>query len=235
MRASISARLIPAVSTRNGRSMRRPSANRPSTRVITMVASLAGENAYWDSGPTGQTSSLIRSEPLSSNPMPSRLAAIRHAYDARLMPRTRSPTGRLQHNPDRSYGGSVQRAISCSASAKSALAIDSSRQPLGRPVEVAYRHVKGVSVGHAGHISHCRSDGGVGLRLQVELIWHRIRVLAVVLHQPAQHVDDGARLSQRSGSHVNPFVVECPQCRKSLSFCWRHADFAVLLDRLYDR
>ena len=108
MRASISARLIPAVSTRNGRSTRRPSASRPSTRVITTVASFAGENAYWDSGPKGQASSLIRNEPFSSNPTPSRVAAIRQAYDVRLIPRTRSPTGRLQHNPDRSYGGLAQ-------------------------------------------------------------------------------------------------------------------------------
>ena len=57
--------------TRSGRSIRRPSASRPSTRVITMVASGGGEKAYCDSGPNGHTSSLIRSEPFSSRPMPS--------------------------------------------------------------------------------------------------------------------------------------------------------------------
>ena len=62
-------------------------------RVITMVVSLAGENAYWESGPKGQTSSLIRNEPLRSNPMPSTLAAMRQAYEVLLMPRTRCPTG----------------------------------------------------------------------------------------------------------------------------------------------
>ena len=112
MRASISARLIPAVSTRSGRSIRRPSASRPSTRVITMVASLAGENAYCDCGPKGHASSLIRNEPFSSSPMPSTLAAIRQANDAGLMARTRSPTGRLEHNPDRS-DGRLASPISC--------------------------------------------------------------------------------------------------------------------------
>ena len=72
-----------------------------------MVASLAGENAYCDSGPNGQASSLMRNEPLSSSPIPNTVAAIRQAYDSRLMPRTRSPTGRLQHDPDRLYGGLI--------------------------------------------------------------------------------------------------------------------------------
>jgi hypothetical protein len=46
----------------------------------------------------------MRNEPFNSRPMPSSVAAIRQAYDTRLMPRTRSPTGRLQHNPSRSNG-----------------------------------------------------------------------------------------------------------------------------------
>ncbi len=99
MRASISARLIPAVPTRSGRSMRRPSLSSPSTRVITIVASLGGENAYCDSGPKGQTSSLIRNEPLSSRPMPSTATAIRQANETRLI--ARCSTARLQHNPSR--------------------------------------------------------------------------------------------------------------------------------------
>jgi hypothetical protein len=70
-----------------------------------MVESLAGENAYCDSGPTGHTSSLIRNEPFNSSPMPATLTAIRQASEAGLIARTRSPTGRLQHNPDPSYGG----------------------------------------------------------------------------------------------------------------------------------
>jgi hypothetical protein len=37
--------------------------------------------------------------------MPATLAAIRQASEAGLIARTRSPTGRLQHNPDTSYGG----------------------------------------------------------------------------------------------------------------------------------
>ena len=61
--------------------------------MITMVVSLGGENAYWDSGPNGHASSLMRNEPLSSSPMPSTVAAMRQAYDDRLMPRTRCPTG----------------------------------------------------------------------------------------------------------------------------------------------
>ena len=97
IRASISARLIPAVLIRSGRSIRRPSASRPSTRVITMVASSGGENAYCDSGPNGQTSSLIRSEPFSSSAIPSRATTTRQASPARLIGRTGCPTGRLDH------------------------------------------------------------------------------------------------------------------------------------------
>ena len=88
---------MPAVPTRSGRSIRRPSASRPSTRVITIVASGGGENAYCDSGPNGHTSSLIRSEPFSSRPMPSTATAIRQARPARLIG-ARCSTGRLQHN-----------------------------------------------------------------------------------------------------------------------------------------
>ena len=51
IRASISARLMPETPARSGRSIRRPSASRPSTRVITTVVSGAGEKAYCDSGP----------------------------------------------------------------------------------------------------------------------------------------------------------------------------------------
>jgi hypothetical protein len=54
----------------------------------------------------------MRNEPLSSSPIPSTVAAIRQAYDSRLMPRTRSPTGGLQHDPDRLYGGLVSLAFS---------------------------------------------------------------------------------------------------------------------------
>ena len=60
-------------------------------------------------------------------------------------------------------------------------------------------------------------------------------MLAVVLDQRAQHVDDRARLSQRSGPHVDPLIVERPQRRKSPSFVGWHPDLAVLLDRPYDR
>jgi hypothetical protein len=91
--ASISARLMPAVPIRSGRSIRRPSSSRPSTRVITMVAFSGGENAYCDSGPNGQTSSLIRSEPLSSRPIPSTETRIRTAIPTRLIGRAACFTG----------------------------------------------------------------------------------------------------------------------------------------------
>jgi hypothetical protein len=45
--------------------------------------------------------------------MPIRLAAIRQAYDALLMPRTRCcPTGRLQHTCDRYHGRLAELAVS---------------------------------------------------------------------------------------------------------------------------
>jgi hypothetical protein len=53
----------------------------------------------------------MRNEPLSKSPMPSSVAAIRQASDPTLMPRTRSPTGRLQHNPDRTNGGLGEPAL----------------------------------------------------------------------------------------------------------------------------
>ena len=110
IRASISARLMPAVPTRSGRSIRRPSASCPSTRVITMVASGGGEKAYWDSGPNGHTSSLIRSEPFSSRPIPSTATTTRRMSPPRVTGRTGCSTGGIrQHsNPLRKDEGGDQ-------------------------------------------------------------------------------------------------------------------------------
>ena len=65
---------------------------------MTMVASGGGENAYWDRGPKGQRSSLIRSDPLRRSPIPTRPTAMRQANDLLEITRTSGSIARLQHS-----------------------------------------------------------------------------------------------------------------------------------------
>ena len=180
------------------------------------------------------TSSLIRNEPFSSSAMPATAHRDPPSERGRTDCAYALPTGRLQHNPDPRTAVWLS-PISCRASQKSGVAIDAARQPLRRPLEVAYRHVERVSIGHTSHICHGCPDSGIGLRLQVGSVRHRIRVRAVVLDQRTQHLDDRTRLSQRSGPHVDVLIVERPQRCKSSSLIGWHSHFTVLLGGAYDR
>ena len=105
MRASISARLIPAVSTRSGRSMRRPSASRTLN-----AGDHDGGVPWWGERVLGQRSKWPRVVTHAQRTVEQQPNAQHGCGDPpgvrrRLMPRTRSPTGRLQHDPDRLYGG----------------------------------------------------------------------------------------------------------------------------------
>src|SRR5687768_17263678 len=105
------------------------------------------------------------------------------------MPRTPCPTGRLQHDPDRLYGGltslrfrSVKHPLT-QRSLVSDVSANAARQPFRWPVEVAYRHVEGVSVSHPSHISHSRTCRGLRLSRGLATVRDEGGLIAVVFDQ----------------------------------------------------
>src|SRR5215211_2139924 len=118
--------------------------------------------------------------------------------------------------------------------ALSSIPIDTARQPIRWPVQMAYGHVEGISVGHPSYIRHRSPHSRARSGLRAKLVRHELRMDAVILDQRAKYLDDRARLGQRSGPHVDPLVIELSQRCKRRGLLGRHPDFAMIMGRPYD-
>ena len=83
----------------------------------------------------------------------------------------------------------------------------------GAPEQV-FGDIERKPIGHAPDVGDGRAHQ-ILLGARVVVGGHGLRVLAVVLHEPVQHLDDSVALGDRFWSGVDALVVEGPQGRQS--------------------